>query len=79
MVALSPTLSLSMSLLMAINTNVDGVDANNSVFLIIDTKVPNAVDLDPAADIQSTSKALFTRSEIDGLHHLYHILGCKST
>ncbi|VVH65554.1 hypothetical protein BSPLISOX_2323, partial [uncultured Gammaproteobacteria bacterium] len=24
------------------NTNVDGVDANNSVFLIIDTKVPNA-------------------------------------
>ncbi|VVH65538.1 Flagellar hook-length control protein FliK, partial [uncultured Gammaproteobacteria bacterium] len=45
-------------------TNVDGVDANNSVFLIIDTKVPNAVDLDPAADIQSTSKALFTRSEI---------------
>jgi hypothetical protein len=26
--------------------------------------VPNAVDLDPAADIQSTSKALFTRSEI---------------
>jgi hypothetical protein len=26
--------------------------------------VPNAVDLDPAVDIQSTSKALFTRSEI---------------
>jgi hypothetical protein len=39
------------------NTNVDGVDTNNSVFLIIDTKVPNAVDLDPAVDIQSTSKA----------------------
>jgi hypothetical protein len=30
------------------NINVDGADANNSVFLIIDSKVPNAVDLDPA-------------------------------
>ncbi|VVH66459.1 hypothetical protein BSPLISOX_2429, partial [uncultured Gammaproteobacteria bacterium] len=46
------------------NTNVDGVDTNNSVFLIIDTKVPNAVDLDPAIDVKSTNKALFTRSEI---------------
>ncbi|WP_202783967.1 Ig-like domain-containing protein, partial [Bathymodiolus thermophilus thioautotrophic gill symbiont] len=46
------------------NTNVDGADVNNSVFLTIDTKAPNAVDLDPAADIQSTSKTLFTRSEI---------------
>jgi hypothetical protein len=44
--------------------DVDGADANNSVFLTIDTKAPNAVDLDPAADIQSTNKALFTRSEI---------------
>jgi hypothetical protein len=50
--------------------HVDGVDANNLVFLIIDTKVPNAVDLDPAIDVKSTNKALFTRSEI---------LGCKST
>jgi hypothetical protein len=46
------------------NTNVDGADVNNSVFLTIDTKAPNAVDLDPAADIQPTSKTLFTRSEI---------------
>jgi hypothetical protein len=26
--------------------------------------VPNAVDLDPATDVKSTNKALFTRSEI---------------
>jgi hypothetical protein len=64
-----PAASLNLSLATEIvpaagNINVDGADANNSVFLIIDTKVPNAVDLDPATDVQSTSKALFTRSEI---------------
>jgi phage gp45-like len=84
MVVLSPVLSLSVSLLMAIvgtfagtisvasdkfsdaagNINVDGADVNNSVFLTIDTKAPNAVDLNSATDVQSTSKALFTRSEI---------------
>jgi hypothetical protein len=46
------------------NINVDGADVNNSVFLTIDTKAPNAVDLNSATDVQPTSKALFTRSEI---------------
>ena len=32
--------------------------------ITVDAKVPNAVDLDPATDVQSTSKTLFTRSEI---------------
>jgi hypothetical protein len=64
-----------MTLLVAaiLPLNVMCADANNSVFLIIDTKVPNAVDLDPAADIQSTSKALFTRSGIQPT--IYHTRG----
>jgi hypothetical protein len=38
--------------------------ASSANTITVDAKAPNAVDLDPTADIQSTSKALFTRSEI---------------
>jgi hypothetical protein len=56
---------ISVSVVFAISASKATPTAiSERVFLIIDTKVPNAVDLDPAADIQSTNKALFTRSEI---------------
>jgi hypothetical protein len=38
--------------------------ASSANTITVDAKAPNAVDLDPTADIQSTNKALFTRSEI---------------
>jgi hypothetical protein len=41
------------------NINVDGADVNNSVFLTIDTKAPNAIDLNSATDMQFTSKTVF--------------------
>ncbi|VVH63710.1 hypothetical protein BSPWISOX_993, partial [uncultured Gammaproteobacteria bacterium] len=38
--------------------------ASSANTITVDAKAPNAVDLDSATDVQSTSKALFTRSEI---------------
>ena len=38
--------------------------ASSANTITVDAKAPNAVDLNSATDVQSTSKALFTRSEI---------------
>jgi hypothetical protein len=38
--------------------------ASSANTITVDAKAPNAVDLDSATDVQSTSKALFPRSEI---------------
>ena len=46
------------------NNNADGSDANNSVSLTVDTAVPDAVDLDPAANVQATSSVNASKTQI---------------